>query len=78
MIALVATCSAAAFTAGCGSAVPVTPLCSTPGPSSAKDAFNLQITLTTLPSGLQEGDITLGCGQPVKSGQAAVFADALP
>lgn len=55
--------------AGCGSAVPVTPLCSTAGPASAQDSFSQQVTLVRSPSGLQYGDITLGCGPEVKTGQ---------
>ena len=55
--------------AGCGSAVPVTPLCSTAGPASAQDSFSQQVTLIRQPSGLQYGDITMGCGAQVRTGQ---------
>jgi len=66
---LVAGAAGILAAAGCGSAVPITPLCSTPGPASTQDSFTAQVTLVKLPSGLQYGDITTGCGPEVKTGQ---------
>ena len=63
----------------CGIIVPVTALaptphaaatgpCATPGPAAKQDAFGETVTLTTQPSGLQIGDITIGCGATVRAG----------
>ena len=71
-----AAVAALAIMAGCGSAVPVTglvkaaaPTCATPGPASRTDSFAQQVTLITAKSGLQYGDMRVGCGPPVQSGQ---------
>ena len=56
--------------AGCGSLVTVSgeitpppPDCATPRPVAAIDSFTTQVTLQTGASGLQFGDITVGCGK---------------
>ncbi len=72
--------AAVAVLAGCGTLVPVSGLatapatpgatpCSAPGQASSTDAFDESVTLTTVPSGLQYGDITVGCGPVVASGR---------
>jgi FKBP-type peptidyl-prolyl cis-trans isomerase FkpA len=55
--------------AGCGSLVTVSseitpppPDCATPRPVAAVDSFSTQVTLQQGASGLQFGDITVGCG----------------
>ena len=55
--------------AACGSAVPVTALCSTPGAAAEQDSFNEPVSLVSLPSGLRYGDIRVGCGAAVRTGQ---------
>ena len=71
-----AAVAAVGIVAGCGSAVPVTglakaatPTCATPGPASRTDSFAQQVTLITAKSGLKYGDIRVGCGAPVQTGQ---------
>lgn len=55
--------------AGCGSLVtvsseitPPAPTCATPRPAAAIDSFSTPVTLRPGASGLQFGDITVGCG----------------
>ena len=55
-----------ALIAACGSAVPVTSRCATPGATSQTDSFNEQVPLTTAPSGLKYGDLRIGCGPLVQ------------
>jgi FKBP-type peptidyl-prolyl cis-trans isomerase len=56
--------------AGCGSLVTVSsqitpppPLCATPRPAAAVDSFSTPVTLQAGESGLQFGDISVGCGK---------------
>jgi FKBP-type peptidyl-prolyl cis-trans isomerase len=55
---------------GCGSLVtvsshitPIPPNCATPRPVAAVDSFSTPVTLRPAASGLQIGDISLGCGK---------------
>ena len=63
---------------GCGTLVTVSseitprpPMCSTARPASATDSFTTQVALQPGPSGLQYGDIRLGCGKAATSGSTA-------
>ena len=64
----------------CGSAVPVTGLatssttCSTPGPQTQQDSFSTPVSLTAAPSGLRYGDVRVGCGREVKTGDTVSVA----
>src|SRR6202049_2211308 len=56
-------------TSGCASLVevtshitPVPPNCATPRPAAAVDSFTTPVAVQTAASGLQTGDISLGCG----------------
>jgi FKBP-type peptidyl-prolyl cis-trans isomerase FkpA len=73
-----ATLAATAFgvlaLTGCGSLVtvsshitPVPPNCSAPRPAAAIDAFSTPVTLQAGASGLQFGDISVGCGKVASS-----------
>jgi hypothetical protein len=62
--------------AGCGSLVLATSdvaSCATPGPASRTDSFNVIVSLTTAPSGLQYGDIAVGCGARPRAGQTVTL-----
>jgi FKBP-type peptidyl-prolyl cis-trans isomerase FkpA len=55
---------------GCGSLVevsshitPIPPNCATPRPATAVDSFTTEVTLQPGASGLQFGDISVGCGK---------------
>lgn len=61
-----AACSAVPVT-GLTAAVPHTP-CAGGIPPNERDSFEEQVTLTTAPSGLQYGDIRIGCGAAVQKG----------
>jgi len=68
--AAVAACALVA----CGSAVPIsgatpTPACATPEGTPETDSFTQQVPLTTGAGGLRFGDIRVGCGAAVHSGQ---------
>jgi FKBP-type peptidyl-prolyl cis-trans isomerase len=61
---------------GCGSLVTVngslatpTPACAVAGPATQTDAFTDSASLTTTATGLEIGDISIGCGAVVKAGQ---------
>jgi len=67
-------------TAACGSLVTVssslatpTPACATPGPPSHADSFHETVALTTTASGLQYGDIRVGCGATPQRGQTVTI-----
>lgn len=55
--------------AGCGSSVAVTPLCTKPSDNPGADRFTRSVSLVTLPYELRYGDISIGCGQRVRTGQ---------
>jgi FKBP-type peptidyl-prolyl cis-trans isomerase len=68
-IAVGATALGILTLSGCGSLVevsshitPVPPNCATPRPVTATDSFATPVALQTAASGLQTGDISLGCG----------------
>jgi len=72
----ITTVAVVAVMAGCGSVVPVTglvkaaaPTCATPGPSGQTDSFVEPVSLITTPKGLKYGDIRVGCGALVQTGQ---------
>lgn len=63
-------------TAACGSLVTVSsslatpgPACATPGPASQADSFHTPVQLMTTSTGLQYGDIRVGCGATPRRGQ---------
>ena len=60
---------AAVASASCGSAAPIAPVCTTPGPVAAKDDFNRYVSLVTLKYGLKYGDISVGCGPALHPGE---------
>jgi len=64
---LVALASVGAL-ADCGSQVVVTPVCSHPVRGALPDQFHRDVSLLTLPYGLQYADITIGCGEKVQPG----------
>lgn len=64
-----ATLAAVGPATACGSAVTIPPLCTQPGPASRPDTFAQNVSLLTLPYGMRYGDISVGCGPLVKSGQ---------
>ena len=64
-----AALAAVASVAACGSAVPIPPVCTNPGPVGAKDDFSRYVSLVTLKYGLKYGDISVGCGPAVHSGE---------
>lgn len=66
---VVAGLAAAASAAACGSAVPIPPVCTNPGPVAAKDDFNRYVSLVTLAYGLKYGDISVGCGPALHAGE---------
>ena len=59
----------AASVAACGSAVPIPPVCTNPGPVGAKDDFDRYVSLVTLGYGLKYGDISVGCGPALHQGE---------
>lgn len=64
-----AALAAVASVAACGSAVPIPPVCTNPGPVVAKDDFNRYVSLVTLRYGLKYGDISVGCGPALHAGE---------
>jgi FKBP-type peptidyl-prolyl cis-trans isomerase FkpA len=67
---LAAVALGAVAMAGCGSLVtvssqitPPAPTCATPRPAAASDSFTTQVALQPGASGLQFGDISVGCGR---------------
>ena len=64
-----AALAAVASAAACGSAVPIAPVCTSPGPAAAKDDFDRYVSLVTLKYGVKYGDISVGCGAALHSGE---------
>ena len=76
VLATAAACAGLAALAACGSAVPISGLatatpCATAQTAPATDSFAEAVTLTKAPSGLQSGDVTVGCGPLLKAGAFA-------
>lgn len=65
----VAALAAIASLAACGSAVEVSPVCTTRGPVGARDDFNRHVSLVTLKYGMKYGDISVGCGPSLHPGE---------
>lgn len=65
-----AALAAIASLAACGSAVEVAPVCTNPGRVGVKDDFNRYVSLVTLKYGVKYGDISVGCGRNLHSGEA--------
>jgi len=68
-----AALAAIASLAGCGSAVPIAPVCTKPGPVAAKDDFNRDVSLVTIGYGIKYGDISVGCGAPLHAGETVAI-----
>jgi FKBP-type peptidyl-prolyl cis-trans isomerase len=71
---LVAAALGGLAVAGCGSLVtvssqitPPAPTCATPRPAAAADSFSTPVALQQGVSGLQFGDISVGCGKVVSA-----------
>ena len=64
-----AALGAVAAAAACGSAVAIPPLCTNPGPVPARDAFNRAVSTVMVKNGLKYGDISVGCGPALHSGE---------
>ena len=64
-----AALAAVAPVAACGSAVSIPPVCTSPGPVAARDEFSRSVSLVTLKYGVKYGDISVGCGPEVHSGE---------
>jgi FKBP-type peptidyl-prolyl cis-trans isomerase len=71
---LVATALGVLALAGCGTLVevsshitPIPPTCTTPRSSAAIDSFSTPVTLQPGPSGLEIGDVSVGCGKAASS-----------
>lgn len=65
----VAAVGSVAGVAACGSAAPIPPVCTSPGPVAVKDDFSRYVSLVTLRYGLKYGDISVGCGAALHSGE---------
>src|ERR1700680_3191520 len=68
-VTLAATALGILTISGCGSLVevsshitPVPPNCATPRPAAAVDSFTTPVAVQTAASGLETGDISMGCG----------------
>ncbi|MBV8528151.1 MAG: FKBP-type peptidyl-prolyl cis-trans isomerase [Candidatus Dormibacteraeota bacterium] len=64
-----AAAAAISSVAACGSAVEIAPICTKPGAVGARDDFNRSVSLDTLAYGIKYGDISVGCGAPLHSGE---------
>lgn len=64
----VAALAVVASVAACAAA-PIQPYCTSPGPVAAKDDFGRYVSLVTLKYGLKYGDISVGCGPTLHSGE---------
>lgn len=56
--------------AACGSAVAIPPVCTNPGAASTPDDFSRSVSLVTVKFGVRYGDISVGCGPQLHSGEA--------
>lgn len=66
---MLAALAAAFSVAACGSGADIAPICTNPGPVGARDDFNRDVSLVTIRYGVRYGDISVGCGPPLHSGE---------